>query len=161
MNMICKIFDLYRIGFDHEHSSSNRDQYIQVLLNHTNSASQFTQNHAQSETELDAPYDFHSIVHYSSYDASNHVFGSRPVLLSKLPVLISTSNEIEFQSDLLTPIDVYKIQRFYGCRTIPVPDIVQASNETAEKDRFDTVITRFALEGSFKRISSDVMTKWA
>jgi hypothetical protein len=130
-----------RLGFEHEHSRSDRDQNIHVLINNTDEYRQFERGSRVHETELEAPYDFHSIVHYTSYQGQNSIF--RPVILSKIPVLVSDINEIKHEREMLTPIDIYKIQRFYSCTTIPVPSIVKEDEATIDMDKLDVVLKRF------------------
>lgn len=149
-----------RLGFDHEHSRSDRDENIQVMFNNTKSGDQFQISSRRQETDLEAPYDFHSIIHYTSYQAAKNGFNVDPVLVSKLPVLISNTNEIEFSRDFLSPIDIYKIQRFYGCPTIPMPRIVNQTEKDVLGPKFERIVKRFALETAFKGVNEDVMVKW-
>lgn len=150
---------LHKLGFDHEHSRSDRDQNIHVLLNNTRLGDQFELTSRHQETDLEAPYDFNSIVHYTSYQGAKGVFGNNPVLLSKLPVLISNTNEIEFEREFLSPIDIYKIQRFYKCPTIPMPKIVNQTEQDVTGVGFEQIVKRFAIETMFKGVTDDVMFK--
>lgn len=160
IDSLIKLLFATRLGFDHEHSRSDRDQNVKVFFNNTNEKPQFQLVNAVNEANLEAPYDFHSIIHYTTYQGSNNIFKINPVLLSRLPVLISTANEIEFERELLTPIDVYKIQRFYNCSTIKATDIQYEPSEGLDKDRFENILRRFTLETHFKGVSEDVVTKY-
>lgn len=149
-----------RLGFDHEHSRSDRDQHVNVLIHNTRVSDQFEKLQHRQETDLETPYDFHSIIHYTSYQGTKNVFGtSDPVLLAKPPVLISNSNEIEFTREFLSPIDIYKIQRFYGCPTLPMPKIVNQTEQAVTGEAFERVVKRFALETVFKGVTEDIMLK--
>jgi hypothetical protein len=144
---------LKRLGFDHEHSRHDRDQNIIVMTN--NSVSSLSSNFDRNplSTEQDAPYDFHSIIHYNS-DALQK--NSEPTIVSKIPVLISDSNEIHHVREKLTPIDVYKIQRFYKCAHIPIPEIVK-ENDSIEDERMGKINERFRLEARFQSISEELI----
>lgn len=139
------------MGFDHEHSRHDRDENIFVHLNNsiTSLSANFEKNSLSSSTDLDAPYDFHSVIHYNS-DALQKK-DSEHTITSKTPVLLSEQNEIYHSREKLTPIDIYKVQKFYKCPTIPKPNIVKMG-DMIEAERLETITNRFKLEAQLKVI---------
>jgi hypothetical protein len=151
------------LGFDHEHTRHDRDENVYILYNNTaqTELSQFELN--TNSIDLDAPYDFHSVMHYDSNFFQKNFF--KPTIVSKIPVLISESNEIYHDRDRLTPIDVYKIQRLYKCPTIPVPKIVtektgsmNVNDDDDEQQR--KIKERFYLEGKFSGTSDELLQRY-
>lgn len=135
------------MGFDHEHSRSDRDQNVLVLSNNSISSAvdNFDKN-PLANTELDTPYDYHSVIHYNS-DAMQRE--REPTIISKQPVLISDGNEIYHTREKMTPIDIYKVQRFYKCPTLPIPEILK-EGDSIEAEKMEIIIERFKLEADFK-----------
>lgn len=145
------------MGFDHEHSRHDRDQNVEILFNNTDKLQNINFELNRASTDIQAPYDFHSVIHYDSNAMKNRNNG--PTIVSKIPVLISETNEIYHHREKLTPIDVYKIQRFYKCNTIPIPEIVK-EQDTLEEDKMNKINGRFRLEAQFDGISDDLIEKY-
>lgn len=113
---------MHRLGFDHEHSRPDRDQNIKVLLENMEDTHNFKLN-PNSKVEMDAPYDYHSVIHYNSnaFNKDQH----SPTILSKQAALVSDQNEINHDRKKLSPIDIYKIQSLYKCQTLTIPSIIK------------------------------------
>lgn len=144
-----------RIGFDHEHSRHDRDKNIQVLFENANDLNNFRLNPSSRE-DIDAPYDFHSIIHYNSNAFKKD---DSPTILSKIPALYSDHNEIHLLRDRLSPIDIFKIQSLYKCRTLTIP-VTLKENDAIEEERIDKINKRFNLETEFNNVDSDLASRY-
>lgn len=102
---------------------------------------------------MDTPYDFQSVIHYNSDALQNH---QKPTLISKVPILISSSNEIYYQRESLTPIDIYKIQKLYKCKTIKIPELISS----IDPERAEEIKKRFRTEAYFNEINSELVERY-
>ncbi|CAL1535619.1 unnamed protein product [Lymnaea stagnalis] len=104
---------IHSLGFWHEHNRVDRDSYINIDLHNVQTSSQhdFTITTTAKATTLNTAYDFNSIMHYSPYtfavDKLKPVITPKP---GKAPVNARLGQRIN-----LSPTDVLKIQRLYGC----------------------------------------------
>ncbi len=107
--------------------------------------------------EIDAPYDFHSVIHYNSHAFSSY-FNS-PTILSKIPALDSDQNEINHPRDKLTPIDIFKIQSLYKCNTLTIPSIIKSA-DSIEEEKMEKISARLRIEARFNGVSDDLVEKY-
>lgn len=77
-------------------------------------------------------------------------------MVSKVPILISGSNEIYHNRESLTPIDIYKIQKLYKCKTISIPELVS----DADPARMEEIKKRFRTETNFNGISEELIERY-
>uniref|UniRef100_A0A3B4BDY0 Metalloendopeptidase n=1 Tax=Periophthalmus magnuspinnatus TaxID=409849 RepID=A0A3B4BDY0_9GOBI len=97
---------LHALGFAHEHSRSDRDDYIQVLTNNINPGEE--RNFAKYKTNnLRTPYDFKSVMQYSNFAFSKN----------GLPTLVSRSNpSMRFGfAPSVSSNDILRVNRYYQC----------------------------------------------
>ncbi|KAJ1182629.1 hypothetical protein NDU88_007814 [Pleurodeles waltl] len=97
----------HALGFYHEHTRSDRDEYVDIQLH--NIAEGNKENFEKQETNnLDLPYDFQSVLHYGRY-----AYSKTPGLPSIIP---KPDPNIEIgQRYGLSPLDVAKLNRLYSC----------------------------------------------
>ncbi|XP_048463257.1 hatching enzyme 1.2-like [Rhincodon typus] len=98
---------MHALGFHHEHTRSDRDKYIDIIINNIEPGSygNFKIRHSNN---LGAPYDYGSIMHYGRYVFSKgHGF---PTILPK-PNRTVPIGQIRGLSEL----DIIKINRLYNC----------------------------------------------
>ncbi|KAH9363913.1 hypothetical protein HPB48_018120 [Haemaphysalis longicornis] len=101
---------MHAAGFIHEHSRSDRDQYINVHLENADPANvdQFNKM-APWQNQLLSPFDYDSIMLYGSMTASGN---AQPTMLTKDGQLIP---EV-WEKPGLSQGDVHGIWAAYGCR---------------------------------------------
>jgi len=103
---------MHAIGFYHEQSRYDRDQYVRVNWANIRNGREnnFRKQSSQIIQHLDEPYDYKSIMHYEEYDFSTN-YG----VLKTIEALDGTSplgNNVGF-----TQIDINKINKLYSCST--------------------------------------------
>lgn len=118
---------MHRLGFDHEHSRTDRDENIQIFKKnikgkHHNFEINFNDRHDHVGL---SPYDFMSIMHYNS---NAQQMGSDPVIVTKVPALLSKGNTLDIDRKSFSKIDILQIQNFYECNEIQRPIIRKAVN---------------------------------
>lgn len=122
----------------------NRDENSNVFVHLNNTVSSWNDENEDSQKDShDHPYDFHSMINHQQ---------SRPVNSEKPIVLLSDGNDYEADysnRDRLSPLDVYKVQRFYSCAKIQIPDVMKAG-DSIEAEMIETIQTRFKLESELK-----------
>ena len=107
-------------GFIHEHSRSDRDQYIKVIENDILSRHGFLQKNYQTcnvgaKCKILGAYDFGSIMHYY------HIQKSRTT--GEMVEVLKTKRKIDSDQELkrmgqrkgLSNLDVEKIHKLYNC----------------------------------------------
>ncbi|KAM6915003.1 low choriolytic enzyme-like [Xenentodon cancila] len=98
---------LHALGFYHEHTRSDRDQYVRI--NWENIKEYYIKNFEKMDTNnLDTPYDYSSIMHYG-----RTAFGKFGKLETIIPIPDSTVPIGESKS--LSNIDILRINRLYNC----------------------------------------------
>ena len=138
---------MHRLGFDHEHSRHDRDDFIKVIKeNFMGPEHNFESNLSKllylillnkldyltiilkgnGEEFIDSPYDFSSITHYNS-DADQNA-KNKQTILSKFPSLVS-NYKLQLNQKYLSKIDILKIQKLYECEQIRMPFLVKARDE--------------------------------
>ncbi|KAB0794743.1 hypothetical protein PPYR_11582 [Photinus pyralis] len=99
---------MHVIGFAHEQSRFDRDKFINISYEnvHPNMTSQFDMSPKQDFTDLDEPYDFGSIMHYSSYAFTWNG------LMTMIPLDGVTKLG---RAHYFSPIDIIKVNKLYQC----------------------------------------------
>ncbi|XP_055354380.1 uncharacterized protein LOC129600023 [Paramacrobiotus metropolitanus] len=112
----CQVHDivhelLHVLGFFHEHTRPDRDNY--VFVNRSNIYDSSLQNYDKrpenQTTQLNLPYDFASIMHYPPMDYGAAINKEEPVMRSVDPNIQLTTNR------RLSKLDILKILRHYKC----------------------------------------------
>ncbi|KAM9339607.1 low choriolytic enzyme-like [Symphorus nematophorus] len=97
---------LHALGFYHEHTRSDRDEYVRINWDNINEY--FVYNFRKQDTNnLNTPYDYSSVMHYGK--TAFGTFGSEtitPIPDSSVPI---------GQRDGLSDIDILRINRLYKC----------------------------------------------
>lgn len=101
---------MHAIGFAHEHSRADRDDYVTINLENIEPGfvfafDKYTWNDFQN---LSLPYDYLSVMHYPSWAFSKN---KKPTLEAKDPKMTPVIGQSKGLSDL----DVEKINRLYNC----------------------------------------------
>lgn len=102
----------HAIGFFHEHNRHDRDQYIEVISSNIRDGahSQFQRFREGETNTLGYGYDYASVMHYSrTAFAKSYEIGS---IRAKAP------NILFGQAQELSPLDILKTNRLYGCGKI-------------------------------------------
>ncbi|XP_064089956.1 hatching enzyme 1.2-like [Macrobrachium nipponense] len=107
---------MHTAGFWHEHSRSDRDNYVTIHwanilpgLQHN-----FDKNSDAHTTNLGLPYDYESIMHYSPY-AFTRTYGSPTIVLKRSGVTIG-------QRSGFSQLDVQSLNLLYTCSGVkPTP----------------------------------------
>lgn len=100
---------IHALGFNHEQTRPDRDQWIQV--NYNNIAPAMRHNFEKSENyqDLGTPYDYKSIMHYEET-----AFASNPRYLTMKAVKPPYTLKRNYE---LSPIDVEEIRKLYNCKS--------------------------------------------
>ncbi|XP_074471219.1 low choriolytic enzyme-like isoform X2 [Sebastes fasciatus] len=97
---------LHALGFYHEHTRSDRDQYVKINWDNVYKFSVYNFR-KQDTNNLNTPYDYSSIMHYG-----RNAFGKRR---SETIIPIPDSSVPIGQRDELSKIDILRINRLYKC----------------------------------------------
>ncbi|XP_037270926.2 astacin-like metalloprotease toxin 5 [Rhipicephalus microplus] len=102
---------LHAVGFDHEHSRSDRDEYIDVFMENVEpeNTEQF-EKLAPSKNRLLTPFDMDSIMLYGS-----ETFAREPGLVTMLAKNGSHLKDV-FEKPGLSASDVLRINLLYNCK---------------------------------------------
>ncbi|KAL1429651.1 hypothetical protein MTO96_015919 [Rhipicephalus appendiculatus] len=106
---------LHALGFFHEHSRPDRDQYVDVVWKNIVEASNES-FWLKSETEADTlgePYDYESVMHYP-HDAFSKP-GTGSTLLPKTPEVQPETLGKAYIENFLTDTDIKKLNVLYTC----------------------------------------------
>ncbi|OWA52411.1 putative Sortilin-related receptor [Hypsibius exemplaris] len=108
---------MHTLGFYHEQSRSDRDEYIEIVWDHIIPEQRFNFNPWDNATvtTFGLPYDFASVLHYgSNYSARWH--NGKPVGPTILvrPKYAGTAFGLQLN---LSALDIRKIKLMYKCRT--------------------------------------------
>ncbi|RWS07418.1 zinc metalloproteinase nas-4-like protein, partial [Dinothrombium tinctorium] len=100
---------MHAIGFWHEQSRADRDEYVTVLWPNIIKGMEynFDKYNLKYIQHLEEPYDYHSIMHYGAYAFSKR--GMRTIEPKQKGVSIG-------QRRFLSKIDIRKINKLYGCK---------------------------------------------
>ncbi|XP_059214598.1 hatching enzyme 1.2-like [Centropristis striata] len=98
---------LHALGFHHEHTRSDRDQYVRINWGNVPSG-QAVNFHKADTNNLNTPYDYSSLMHYGR-TAFASVYGEEtitPIPDSSVPI---------GQREEMSDIDIIRINRLYEC----------------------------------------------
>jgi hypothetical protein len=101
---------MHVLGFYHEQSRPDRDDYLEIRLENVESAMAHNFNkYAWGSTVLNqgSSYDYASIMHYETDAFSMN--GQPTMIPRKENVIIGVTEE-------LSPIDIFEVRNFYGCK---------------------------------------------
>ncbi len=94
----------------------------------------------EKEINIDrgTPYDYSSIMHYDSYTFSK--YKNKPTIISKYESL--RNGFILKDHSELSPLDIIKVQRLYGCKEKPLPTLtkIDSTNITHVKMTNDSYL---------------------
>ncbi|XP_067834101.1 meprin A subunit beta [Heptranchias perlo] len=101
---------LHALGFWHEQSRADRDDYITIMWDRIDNGREhnFNKYDDKESTSLNIPYDYTSVMHYSSTAFNN---GSEPTIVTKIA---DFSNVIGQRLDF-SDYDLQKLNRLYNC----------------------------------------------
>ncbi|XP_013390343.1 MAM and LDL-receptor class A domain-containing protein 1 [Lingula anatina] len=104
---------MHALGFWHEQSRSDRDDYISVLWDNIQieHKQNFEKVNPEQVNTLGAPYDFGSILHYKINTFA--IDPSMPTLFPKVNVTEAVRSM--GQREKLSQVDIYKINSLYNC----------------------------------------------
>ncbi|XP_063323159.1 meprin A subunit beta-like [Pelmatolapia mariae] len=103
---------LHALGFWHEQSRADRDDYVNIIWNQIQSGKEHNFNTYDDtvSSALGVPYDYGSVMHYSKTAFS---IGSEPTIVTKIPHFMDVIGQrMGFSSSDLT-----KLNRLYNCTT--------------------------------------------
>ncbi|XP_042567688.1 hatching enzyme 1.2-like [Cyprinus carpio] len=98
---------LHALGFYHEHTRSDRDQYVRI--NWENVSPDMADNFKKQNTNnQNTPYDYGSVMHYGKT-----TFSIQPGLQTITPI---PDKKVEIgQSQGMSNIDILRVNKLYGC----------------------------------------------
>ncbi|CAH2245776.1 meprin A subunit alpha [Pelobates cultripes] len=104
---------LHALGFYHEQSRTDRDDYVEIWWNEITDGLQHNFNTYDDGfiTDLNTPYDYESVMHYGplSFNKNENV----PTITAKIPAF----NNIIGQRLDLSALDLERLNRMYSCTT--------------------------------------------
>nr|XP_054596786.1 meprin A subunit beta isoform X1 [Nothobranchius furzeri] len=101
---------LHALGFWHEQSRSDRDDYVQIMWDRILSGKEhnFNTYNDTTSSSLGVPYDYGSMMHYSKTAFRN---GTEPTIVTKIPAFSDVIGQrMEFSDS-----DLLKLSRLYNC----------------------------------------------
>ncbi|XP_075719675.1 astacin-like metalloendopeptidase [Rhinoderma darwinii] len=98
---------VHTLGFYHEHTRKDRDNYIDISWENIAKSDYSAFNHDKGDVQ-NLPYDYNSIMHYSMYAFSN--VSGRPSMVPKSDPTIPMGKAIGINN-----LDVMKINSDYNC----------------------------------------------
>lgn len=102
---------VHALGFGHEHTRLDRDQYVDIDFSNIQSEFAYTfQKEADGHQLLGyaIPYDFDSVMHYGPHDFANDL--QKTVIKSKVdPFYVRSNSGLSF-------LDIYKLNWLYQCK---------------------------------------------
>ncbi|CAF0872389.1 unnamed protein product [Brachionus calyciflorus] len=105
---------IHALGFWHEQSRPDRDQYIRINWENISVDDQHNFNKYPTTVSdpMEFPYDYHSIMHYDSHAFSINGKPTMEVLQSGWS-LISVADDLK--RDSISTIDAGELMKYYGC----------------------------------------------
>uniref|UniRef100_A0A8D0FIP1 Meprin A subunit n=1 Tax=Strix occidentalis caurina TaxID=311401 RepID=A0A8D0FIP1_STROC len=102
---------LHALGFYHEQSRTDRDDYVQIWWDEIieGFAYAFDKHNDSFLDDLNTPYDYESVLHYGPY--SFNINSNVPSITTKIPEF----NEIIGQRLDFSRIDLLRLNRMYNC----------------------------------------------
>ncbi|XP_038159668.1 meprin A subunit beta isoform X2 [Cyprinodon tularosa] len=101
---------LHALGFWHEQSRSDRDDYVRIMWDRISEGKEhnFNTYNDKISSSLGVPYDYNSMMHYSKNAFRN---GSEPTIVTKIPAFSDVIGQrMEFSDS-----DLLKLNRLYKC----------------------------------------------
>ncbi|XP_037537586.1 meprin A subunit beta [Nematolebias whitei] len=101
---------LHALGFWHEQSRSDRDDYVKIMWDHISEGKEHNFNTYDDTTSssLGIPYDYGSMMHYSKTAFRN---GTEPTIVTKIPAFSDVIGQrMEFSDS-----DLLKLNHLYNC----------------------------------------------
>uniref|UniRef100_A0A8B9HRR7 Metalloendopeptidase n=1 Tax=Astyanax mexicanus TaxID=7994 RepID=A0A8B9HRR7_ASTMX len=101
---------LHALGFWHEQSRSDRDDYVTIMWDRILEGREHNFNKYDDTTSsnLNVPYDYGSMMHYSKNSFRN---GTEPTIVTKIPAFLDVIGQrMEFSDS-----DLLKLNRLYKC----------------------------------------------
>uniref|UniRef100_A0A2C9KBX8 Metalloendopeptidase n=1 Tax=Biomphalaria glabrata TaxID=6526 RepID=A0A2C9KBX8_BIOGL len=105
----------HAIGFWHEHTRPDRDQYVEIFLDNViaNSKNNFNALNSSEINSLGEPYDFESIMHYGRLQFAKNTFQDT-LRARRLPGMTFSADSIG-QRVKLSPGDIRQTKLLYNC----------------------------------------------
>uniref|UniRef100_A0A8C6VD90 Metalloendopeptidase n=1 Tax=Naja naja TaxID=35670 RepID=A0A8C6VD90_NAJNA len=102
---------LHALGFYHEQSRTDRDDYVKIWWNEISDglADNFEKYNDSFISDLNTPYDYESVLHYGPYAFSKN--GSVRTITTKIPEF----NNVIGQSQDMSKVDLERLNRMYHC----------------------------------------------
>ncbi|XP_066478326.1 meprin A subunit alpha-like [Tiliqua scincoides] len=102
---------LHALGFYHEQSRSDRDDYVKIWWDEIIEGQAYNFNKYDDSfiSDLNTPYDYESIMHYGPY--SFNINSDIPSITTKIPEF----NDVIGQSQDFSRIDLQRLNRMYNC----------------------------------------------
>lgn len=96
---------IHALGFDHMHSASERDKYVEILWDNIEDKFQYAFNKFDESiiSQFGVPYDYESVMHY----------GTKAFSKNGKETIRSKTNEKIRPSDFLTELDYQRIRKMY------------------------------------------------
>ena len=134
---------MHAAGFWHEQSRTDRDQYVRINFQNVQAGleNNFRSYPKTQITDLNAPYDYCSIMHYSAYAFSKN---RQPTIT----VLKSSSCVIGRANDF-SEIDIKKLNTLYKCTGYP--QITGGSTCTDKDQRCPGWASRYCNDAQYKQ----------
>uniref|UniRef100_A0A8C5DJY7 Metalloendopeptidase n=1 Tax=Gouania willdenowi TaxID=441366 RepID=A0A8C5DJY7_GOUWI len=101
---------LHALGFWHEQSRSDRDDYVRIMWDRISTGKEhnFNTYNDTTSSSLGVPYDYGSMMHYSKNAFRN---GTEPTIITKIPAFSDVIGQrMEFSDS-----DLLKLHRLYNC----------------------------------------------
>ncbi|XP_039670909.1 meprin A subunit beta [Perca fluviatilis] len=101
---------LHALGFWHEQSRSDRDDYVNIMWDRISEGKEhnFNTYNDSTSSSLGVPYDYGSMMHYSRNAFRN---GTEPTIVTKIPAFSDVIGQrMEFSDS-----DLLKLHRLYNC----------------------------------------------
>uniref|UniRef100_A0A8C8VHG2 Metalloendopeptidase n=1 Tax=Pelusios castaneus TaxID=367368 RepID=A0A8C8VHG2_9SAUR len=101
---------LHALGFWHEQSRSDRDDYVTIMRDRIQSGKEnnFNKYDDKTSSSLNVPYDYTSVMHYSKTAFMN---GTEPTIVTNIPDFMDVIGQRMDFSDY----DLQKLNRLYNC----------------------------------------------
>uniref|UniRef100_UPI0037E8B760 meprin A subunit beta n=1 Tax=Semicossyphus pulcher TaxID=241346 RepID=UPI0037E8B760 len=101
---------LHALGFWHEQSRSDRDDYVRIMWDRISEGKEhnFNTYNDTTSSSLGVPYDYGSMMHYSKNAFRN---GTEPTIVTKIPAF----SEVIGQRMEFSDSDLLKLNRLYNC----------------------------------------------
>ena len=109
---------MHAAGFFHEQSRTDRDKYVKINFENIQPGKEgnFRRFSSNVITDLGAPYDYCSIMHYSARAFSKN---RKDTITTIKPTNGCVIGVTPFKKDTLSEIDMRKLNTYYQCKCLP------------------------------------------